>query len=316
MTGRLKKFLGVGRNQAYEQAMESYNQALFEAAAEGFEAVAREESQNSLHGSLAQFYLALTHRNLGLLKLAAGEAEAASRELREALKVIRDDYRLNYLRAVALSLELKHSEALTEMERAARGLEGLNIRKALVILHLNAGSTEAVIGELQQLAEEKPKFPDLAHLLGLALARLGRFDEALRNLERAVELAPGFWRAQATLEQVRNLIQDRTDRAEAEAFLNQPLPVAKGFSELLDRLDATDRGLLKTLVRVFEDQIELHATWPDLHFNLGQVYERLDRPDLAAMAYERALELNEEFGRARAALEKLIAKHELSPESD
>ena len=58
---------------------------------------------------------------------------------------------------------------------------------------------------------------------------------------------------------------------------------------------------LNTLLRI----VELSPGESNNHLNLGILYQSLDKPDLAKMAFEKALELNPNSESAKSHLQKL-----------
>ena len=317
MSGGIRSILKLGSNRDYDAAMAAYNQGRFEEALSGFAKVEAALSQGSLHGSLARFYQALTRRNLGLLDLHRGRNKRAAEHLREASRLLKDDPRLDYLCAVAQSRAGEHQTALASMEKAAVGLKGMRIQVALALMNLNADRAEAALGILGPLVAGNPLFPDLRYSLALAFVRLDRIGEAVEQLEAALRINPLYGLARATLGRLMGLLgqeeralelleEERADPERWKKELLAPCPVARGFGELLNRLERSDQGLLKTLALIFEEAVAEHPDWPDQHYHLGLIYHNLEQWDLALAAYNRACKLNPYYSRACEALSQLL----------
>ncbi len=313
----IRSILKLGRNKDYDQAMAAYNSSRYEEALSGFSKVEAAVSESSLHGSLARFYRALTRRNLGLLDLHRGENKRAADHLREASRLLKDDPRLDYLCAVALSRAGEHGPALAGMEKAALGLKGTRIQVTLALMSLNAGQAEAALELLQPLVAANPLFPDLRYHLAHTYIRLERIGEAVDQLETALRINPLYYHARMTLGRVLGLLgqedralelleEERADPGRWKKELMAPCPVARGFGELLNRLEKSDQGLLKTLALIFEEAVAEHPEWPDQHYHLGLIYHNLEQWDLALAAYNQACKINPYYSQACEALNRLL----------
>lgn len=313
----IRSILNLGRNSGYDKAMAAYNQGRYEEALAGFVKVEGECSKDSLHGSLARFYKALSRRNLGLLDLQKGRHKRAAEHFGKAAALLKDDPRLDYLNAVALSRAGEHSAALARMERAALGLKGMRIQVALAVMNLNADRPETALEILRPLVSGNPLYPDLRYALARIFIRLDRFAEAVDQLEAALRINPLYYQAQKTLgrlvgimgeeERALELLEEKEqDLAAWRQELDAPFPVARGFGELLNRLEKSDQGLLKTLAHIFEEAVEEHPEWPDLHFHLGLIYHNLEMRELALAAYNRACAINPYYTSACQALNRLV----------
>ena len=313
----IRGILKLGRNSGYDRAIAAYNEGRYEEALSGFAKVEAETSPSSLHGSLARFYKALTRRNLGLLELNKGRDKSAAGHFQEAAGLLKDDPRLDYLWAVALSRAGEHEAALARMERAALGLKGMRIQVALAVMNLNTGRAEAAYRILNPLAAGNPHYPDIRFYLAYALIRQGRPSQAVEHLEAALRINPLYDQARKALGLVLGLLgqeeralellnEDEPDLEKWKRDLETPCPVARGFGELLHRLEKSDQGLLKTLARIFEEAVMENPHWPDLHYKLGLIYHNLEMRDLALAAFNRACELNPYYSKACEALDELL----------
>ncbi len=317
MENGIRAILKLGRNRGYDQALAAYNEGGYEEALAGFAKVEAEASHTTLHAILARFHKALTHRNLGLLDLHQGRSKSAAAHFQEASGLLRDDPRLDYLRAVALSRAGEHESALARMEQAALGLKGMRIQVALAVANLNSGRAEAAYRILNPLAAGDPHYPDIRFYLARALIRIGRPSQAVEHLETALRINPLYEQARATLGRVLGLLgqEDRglefledkePDHERWKKELEAPCPVALELGELLYRLDKSDQGLSKTLALIFEEDLIENPHWPDLHYRLGLIYRNLEMWELALAAFNRACEINPYYARACEELGDLL----------
>ena len=112
---------------------------------------------------------------------------------------------------------------------------------------------------LQALAEEPRDFT-ARHLLGVTRAQAGRMDEALADIEAALELRPD----------------------DAEAVLNRA-----NVLKSLNRLEAALAG--------FDRALALKPHWPQAENNRSTVLQTLGRHDEALAGYDRALAVQPEY---------------------
>jgi Flp pilus assembly protein TadD len=130
-----------------------------------------------------------------------------------------------------------------------------------------------VLGEtIRQAIERRPHDAELQHQHAAVLARLGRVDDAALAAERAVALDDQHIRARIHL---ADLYRDQQRTEEA----------------------------IEQLGHV----VRLGAKYADVFMSLGCLYRQADRSEQAREAFAQALEINCDFGEARAALEALPA---------
>jgi tetratricopeptide (TPR) repeat protein len=99
--------------------------------------------------------------------------------------------------------------------------------------------------------------------LGNALAQKGRLDEAVEQLQKALELNPSF--------------------AEAHYNLGHVL---------------VQKGQMDEAIAQYQKALELNPDYPDAHYNLGNVLVEKGQVDEAIAQYQKALQLNPNFVRA------------------
>lgn len=127
----------------------------------------------------------------------------------------------------------------------------------LALVAINQGHPEQGLALAEEALRRDPDEATAHNQRGLALFHLGRYEEAEAAFARAVELAP----------------EDPLYRSNLAGALRE-------------------QGRLAEAERMLLDQVLPRA--PDLwvaHFNLGLVYLKADRPDLAGPALNRALAL-------------------------
>jgi tetratricopeptide (TPR) repeat protein len=164
----------------------------------------------------------------------------------------------------------------------------------LARLDYDAQRYTTAIARLRKVVELDPKMVRAYDSLGLCYDYLDKFDEALQNHNKAVELnrlqsKPSPW--------------PHVDLAITLLSLNQSAEAEKSLREAI-RYDAQLPQAHYQLGRALKMQgrdeeaanslkaaIELSPTYPDPHYLLGQIYRRLGKNELAAAEIERFKQL-------------------------
>jgi serine/threonine-protein kinase len=130
--------------------------------------------------------LAEAHATLAYERFYAWDWEAAEREFRRALELNPSYSVAHFWYAVSLAARGRHEDAARE----AREAQVLDPVAAIITAgvswmdHLSR-DFEGAVAEAHKALELEPDFPIAHHRLGLALAELGRYEEAIRALEAA-----------------------------------------------------------------------------------------------------------------------------------
>lgn len=211
---------------------------------------------------------AAAHRLMGGFHLAVGEFDSALSQFETALELEPDEL------STLVNLARVDVE-LGQPERARARFSGLLQRKpgdlgALIALaHIaeRGGDREEAMSYLERANKHNPNAPSPAVSLARYYLQSDQLDKAGARAEQAVRVGPSVASAHLTLGLVR-LRQGR----DAEA------------------------------VASFERSVALAPNDSLGHFHLGRAQEKLGKLDAANRAYERALELDEKFYPARAAM--------------
>lgn len=186
---------------------------------------------------------------------------------------------------------------------------------------LATGDVEAAIRSLEAALAAAPRDPAIHNNLGQALARAGRYQEAVDACSRAIALSPQarFFGSRAELH------FETGDLEQALADIDEALELEGGDTAAHHML----RGLLCYECEEYEEAVaeleaarELDAALPDLHFHLGKALLRMDRleeadkafstdirsdGDGAAMSYYNRHVTRQRMGKAAAARKDLDA---------
>ena len=177
-------------------------------------------------------------------------------------------------------------------------------------LAYNTGNFDGSLEAYQAAVAEHPDDPRALNNLGQLLVRLGRAQEAIAYLDKAVQLTPDSWAYQF-------------NRARAYAQLKQWDAAIAGYQrarQLFPDDYATQYNLAKALqasgdvkaaLPAYERAIALAPSQPDFQLSYGLALEAASRPQDAAAAYRRYLELEPgaaEAEKVKAHLAELAGK--------
>ncbi len=187
----------------------------------------------------------------------AGRAEDAKRMYRELLAHHPAHVRARNNLALLLDAEGNHQGALAELDRA------LDIEPENGTLLVNRGALLGAMGryaaaehDLKKVLRVEPSHAEALFNLGVVMTKKGLWAEAVPSLKRAVELEP--------------------ERAAAHFYLG----------EALNHVDDL-AGALAAYLRA----TELQPSNARALYGLGIIYDRLARPDDAALMYRRSREV-------------------------
>lgn len=191
---------------------------------------------------------------------------------------------------------------------------------------------------LEVVAEHRVRDAGVPYVLGIALWKTGRLDEAERSLERTVEIDPQHFKGWLNLARVRMDGGHYTEAHEAASLaigLNEESADALHQSGralyALDRGDEAVEALEKALALEpshgyaantlgwiliregrFEEAVQVleiaREALPEAAFvrnNLGVAYERTDRRDDAISEFQAAVKAGDSNGKAAASLSRL-----------
>jgi tetratricopeptide (TPR) repeat protein len=245
---------------------------------------------------------------LGLARYAAGDALAGIDALGEA-KRIEDLPETNYLLGLCLRDLQRPGEALQALHRATTLAPAmLQAHEALADLYARLGRGEEQIAQLEALLELDPG-PSRAVAFGLALARSGRSETALRRLGLAVEQFPGHPYTFVALGRVwLERAQAGRDRVDLKKAIGA-LEGAAASEDTSEALTLLGRALLladdqDAALRVLQRAAGKMPVDPLAFYYLAEAAERRGRSDVArrALLDFQALEGDDADRRRAAAL--------------
>ena len=161
--------------------------------------------------------------------------------------------------------------------------------------------------QCRKALELNPKNATAHSTLGVALARQGKLDEAIRHFTEAVRLNPGDTDAHYSLgqamarkgkfdEAIRHflaVVRLKPDNAKAHGYLGSIL-----FA----------RGMLKEAMVHLSEAVGLDPNYADAHYNIGQVMLRQGKLDAAIKHLSQAVRLKPDDARAHYKLALALAQ--------
>ncbi|MBN1510897.1 MAG: tetratricopeptide repeat protein [Phycisphaerae bacterium] len=261
-----------------------------------------EEGQREIEKALSlRPWFADAWVSLGRAMAVAGRPEEAVKHYHRALEMDPDNPVWISNLGDALARQGQTEEAIQHYVRT------LQLRPEYAPAHNNLGNALLGMGKaneafnhLRQALELRPDYVDAHISLGYALASVGRLDDALQEYHRALEIDPKHVQG---LNNLGNglLTLGRTD--EAVATFEKALAIDAGRADTYNNL-ANALVTAGDLVRGVECYRKAISLSPDLlaaHYNLGETYRRMQRPDEAKASYEQGLRLAEQSGQSQLA---------------
>lgn len=168
---------------------------------------------------------------------------------------------------------------------------------------------------LRQAVEKADHFADVHNMLGVMSHSKGRFGEAERCFERAIELNPNYTEAQLNLmvtyndlgkydaaRQVYGGIRGGGDDRQIDPFAKGK--IANMHAETSQAY--LDAGMVAEATHELERAVNLCPQFADLRTRLGVLYRDSNNPDAARAQFEAALATNANYSQARVMLGVLL----------
>jgi tetratricopeptide (TPR) repeat protein len=133
--------------------------------------------------------------------------------------------------------------------------------------------------------------------LGLALVNSGRFDEALAQFRKALEITPEYAEAHNNLGGIlfRNSLID-----EALAQFRKALEITPEYAEARVNLGAAllGRGEIDAAIAQYNQALEIRPDFAEAHYNLALALTKCGRLDEAVFHYQKAVEIDPDYADA------------------
>lgn len=190
----LKRIFKTSSGGEYEQGIEAYNQYEYLRAIDHFSKVLDEKKHSSaLNRKLARFFCAQAHRNIGIIRFAAGNYSGSLQEFRNAMGLNREHMDLYYFMGIChnnLGDYQKSADAFSQLLKIDPA--HLPSRLKLAIVFNNLGMWEKSVTLYRAVLVQKPKYADVHYSLGMALLGSGRAREAVDAFKNALAINPKY----------------------------------------------------------------------------------------------------------------------------
>jgi tetratricopeptide (TPR) repeat protein len=240
---------------------------------------------------------------LGIGFARKGNAEAALREFKEALRFEPDDFRTFYNIGNMLVLLGRTDEAIEYYNRVLDAKPGdADTCIALASARIIKGETGLALDSYREGLKYHPENTILRGELALALLQLNRLDEAITELEQLVKIKADSttycnlgiaWaqkgQASRAAEYYKKAIE--LDRANAKAYYN--------FGNLLLAQNMPEKAIME-----YQKAIQAMPDYALAHNMLAAVFMRTGKIAEAITEYEKAVKIEPDNKDALAGLEK------------
>ena len=317
----------------YNTAMDDYNHKNYKEAASGLKDYLKNNpkdaqahrlmadidvAQNNIAAAIPEWEAAVkldksdksSAVNLGVAYMQTGSYDKAVDIYERAVARSPKDPQLNMQLAIALDSAGKHAEAAAGFERAA-ALDPKNSAPALYagLLNHQTGHDDKAVPELKNALAlgTTEKFQAYAALAEAASAAKQN-DEAIKDYTLAAQAKPDDFVTQYNL---GVLEQNAGKKTEAEASYRKALTLktddVKAMAGVRSNLSLLliDDGKLDEAASQLDQATKGDPKNAEYENNLGQVYEKLNKKDLAIAAYTKAVQLDPSLAGAKASLTQL-----------
>jgi protein O-mannosyl-transferase len=160
----------------------------------------------------------------------------------------------------------------------------------------------------EDAALKSPNRPGPHNGLGLAFANVGRFDEAIEELKRAIEISPYYGGPYLNL----GVVYYRLGRYE-EAIQAYQKAISLDTNLAMDGHNNlgvlyTKQGETEKAITEFQKSIEAHSENPAAYYNLWEIYYKKGNIDEAILVLEKVIQFQPEYFNAYGALALLYEK--------
>lgn len=167
---------------------------------------------------------------------------------------------------------------------------------ALVAL-FNSGQLVEAARAAQSMTVRFPSHEFGWKALGTVYQHLGKIEDALVCMQKAVALSPGDAEAHNNL---GNILNDLGRKNEAETSLRRALKINPGYADAHCNLGATlqDLGRPDEAEASYRQALQIRPDLADAHYNLGNTLKALGKLNLAEDSYRKSLKIKPDYAQA------------------
>ncbi len=164
----------------------------------------------------------------------------------------------------------------------------------LGLIDLQRGNTGAAERLIRKALTINPRYADAHCNLGIALQKLGRFDESLASYDKALALEPRYAEAHYN----RGIVLKELKRfEEAIESYDKALAIKPGYAEAYSNRGNALQDLrrLDDALASFEKALTIRPSYAEAYYNRGNVLRDLGRFESALASYDKALALKPDY---------------------
>lgn len=168
------------------------------------------------------------------------------------------------------------------------------------------GKGDEAVAELRRAIKLAPRAPNLFANLGEVLRQNGKHDEAVEALEKAIEFDPKNSQA---LNNLGIISYDRRKFADASDYYRKALEIRPNMAEALNNLGNALRmtGDIDGAIQAYQDALTHREIYPEAYNNLGTLLQQDQRHEEAEHAFRKATAQNPRYVEAHNNLASLYA---------
>ncbi len=169
-----------------------------------------------------------------------------------------------------------------------------NIHNNLGITYDRLGRYEEAVSELNEALRLNPGYVEVHNNLAVTYDKLGKRDEAVRELQEALRLNPGYTEAHNNL---GNVYAGEGRYEEAIKELEEAIRINPGYAVAhnnLGNIYALQNRLTEAL-KEFQEALRLNPDYTIARSNLGNIYADMGRHEDALKEFQEVLRLDPEF---------------------
>lgn len=195
-------------------------------------------------------------------------------------------------------LDGETSSLLTEYYSSFRLSSGIglshNIHNNLGIAYDKIGRYEEAIKELHEALRLEPCYAEVHNNLAVTFGKMERYEEAINEFQEAIRLNPGYAEAHSNLGCIYAGLGRHEEGIEELKTALQLKPDYAGAHNIIGNIYA-DQKRDTEAIKEFQEAIRINPVYVLPHNNLGDIYAGLGRYEDALREFHEALRLDPEF---------------------
>jgi predicted TPR repeat methyltransferase len=224
----------------------------------------------------------------GILSAQCGRYEDALTLIKKALEIDPHSPTFHNSMGNALWYLKKYDEAISHYEESIKLNPSPATHNNLGNLYVKRDQYGKAVIHYQTAIALKPGYAEAYYNLSIALAKIGKAEEAIHNLKKALQFQPDLAEAHGQLGQ---LLQQRGQFEEALQHYENRLKLEPKHIETYVNIGGilVKQGDLLKAVDYFHKALELEPDHSEAHFNLGATYLSLHKVNQALKHYLSSL---------------------------